>query len=209
MNVQAVLEDLWYHPESEEQLRLAALELGAALPGLSDRELAQLDTGLARLDAAHRHVPPQVLGLREALLSVLSGAQQHRQRSRERHEREAELERALKPDWRRLLSAACKHDLFRPGELAREVGMQQAQACRNLADLVRAGLVERFKLQRVAASRHAGARPLAGDGRARLYRLTPEGLRLAQRLEVAEASSPTTASTRALPRLRLHSHSTP
>jgi DNA-binding MarR family transcriptional regulator len=185
MNVESTLETLRSHPDSQEQLRLAALDLGGALASLSDKELVLLDTGLARLRASQPEAAPWLQGFWSALSAVLSGQHQQRQQEREQRVQEQELEeqqRALRPDCRRLM-VVMGTGLIRPGELERAARMSASQVSRNISGMVKVGYLERVPVGEMSEE-------LAQDGRARLYRLTPEGLRLRARILQRAAVSP-------------------
>lgn len=175
MNVQATLELLQSHPGSQEHLRLVALELGGALGALEDSQLARLDTGLARLQGLAPEASPWIQGFESALSLLLSGAQQQRRQEREQRSQEQaleELEGSLRQDWRTLLSVMGP-GIIRPVELKVTPRMDRSQMSRNLADMVKAGLLERVPVR---------APPGANDGRARLFRLTAQGRLLSERL---------------------------
>ncbi len=187
MDVQSTLELLQRHSRSEEHLRLAALDIGGALGTLEDEALALLDTGLARVQATQPPESAWALGFFSAMSAMLSGLQQQRQHAREQRLLEQELaeeEHALRSDWRRLLTVMGP-GLIRPGDLEQATGMGMSQVSRNLSGLVSVGYLERLSVRDVP-----GGLTQAQDGRARLYRLTPEGLRLQHRLLHVSAPVP-------------------
>lgn len=174
MKASAALEALRRSPRSETQWRLVALEMGGALHILGDEELAELDEGLARLQAAESSAPPWFQGFRSALGALLSGAQQQRERARERRALDGELaEMPLRPDWQRLLPLLSR-GVVQQAQLARLLKMDRAQVNRNIKSLIEAGLLQEVFVQPPGTPER--------DRRVHHYRLTALGRQAANRL---------------------------
>ena len=169
MQVDAILASLKREPSAEHSWRRAALEVGAGVRSATREEIAALIDGIGR--AGRKPPSPVILGLRDGLLSTLSGLRQAEARSREQElETEDLAGLAPKPFWSEVVLAASlrKEGIVRTNELSKELGRDKSQVSTALCDMAAAGLFETLKGD------------AEGDGRARLYRLLPRGRRLAE-----------------------------